>query len=260
MPVVRAISDAVGVERLGPRGTPRARIAIERFRIASGAVVLLVVTGASVGARGVSAGSSALLGACAICLVAAVVVGRTSRRRLVAELRAEAEGCGYGADAARDRALATLERLLYGPSARAACRRSMESPEITITEADLERLGALLVSLGPAGGDAVDRLDEELARAHVVAPRAVEPDVVTMNSRVRYLEEREGVTREITLVYPAAADIGAARVSVLAPVGSALLGLRVGQSIDWPMRDGRRKRYRVLAVPYQPEAAGHFHL
>lgn len=81
-----------------------------------------------------------------------------------------------------------------------------------------------------------------------------------MNSRVRYMDELAGVTREITLVYPHDASRYESRVSVLSPVGSALLGLRVGQTIEWPMVSGRPGRFRVLALPYQPESAGHYHL
>jgi regulator of nucleoside diphosphate kinase len=62
------------------------------------------------------------------------------------------------------------------------------------------------------------------------------------------------------LVYPKDVSLKTASVSVLSPVGSALLGLKVGQAIEWPFLDGHRERYRVLAVAYQPEAAGHFHL
>jgi regulator of nucleoside diphosphate kinase len=134
----------------------------------------------------------------------------------------------------------------------------MLQPEITITRPDFERLGALFASSGVTDDAWVERLDEELARARVVAPESVPPDVVTMNSRVCFEDEAAGVTREITLVYPDEANAESARVSVLAPIGSALLGLRVGQSIEWPLPNGRRKRYRVVSVPYQPEASGHF--
>ena len=64
---------------------------------------------------------------------------------------------------------------------------------------------------------------------------------------------------ELTLVYPRDADPDAHQVSIFAPVGSALLGLRVGDAIDWPMPGGRTARLHVLAVRYQPEAAGELH-
>jgi regulator of nucleoside diphosphate kinase len=103
-------------------------------------------------------------------------------------------------------------------------------------------------------------LDRELARADVVPSTSIAPDVVTMNSRVRFADEDRGAPQEVTLVYPEDASPNTACVSVLSPVGSALLGLKVGQAIEWPFSDGHRARYRVLAVGYQPEAAGHFHL
>jgi regulator of nucleoside diphosphate kinase len=77
-----------------------------------------------------------------------------------------------------------------------------------------------------------------------------------MNSRVVFEDEQTGERREVTLVYPREADIDAGKISILVPVGSALLGLRVGQSIDWTLPGGQKRRYRVIAVPYQPEAEG----
>jgi regulator of nucleoside diphosphate kinase len=77
-----------------------------------------------------------------------------------------------------------------------------------------------------------------------------------MNSRVRFVAEQTGEEQEVTLVYPADADFAHHRVSILAPLGSALLGLRVGQAIDWPVPSGQVKRFRVLAVTHQPEAVG----
>ncbi|MNC89208.1 Regulator of nucleoside diphosphate kinase [compost metagenome] len=89
-----------------------------------------------------------------------------------------------------------------------------------------------------------------------MVPRADIPrDVVTMNSRVVFENETTGERREVTLVYPHEADIDAGKISILVPVGSALLGLRVGQSIDWELPSGEKHRYRVIDVPYQPERA-----
>jgi regulator of nucleoside diphosphate kinase len=260
-PYARAISDVVGAERLRPPASPNARFAVERFRIARGLVMLLVISGASAGTRAIGNGGAAMVAIAVSCLALATWLERSSRQRLLARLEEDAGLSGYEPGAARRRAIAVVDRLVHGaPRVGTMFRRSMESPEITITEVDLERLGSLVEALGPTSENGIDTLDEELGRARVVASKYVEPDVVTMNSRVRYLEEPEGVTREITLVYPSLADAHSSRVSVLAPVGSALLGLRVGQAIDWPLPDGRRKRYRVVAVPYQPEAAGHYHL
>lgn len=128
---------------------------------------------------------------------------------------------------------------------------------ILITRQDHERLTHLLE--GYAGKrDAAARaaLEEELARARIVEPDEMPPDVVTMNSAVRFRDADAGVEHEIRLVYPHGADPAQGRISILAPVGSALLGLSVGQSIDWPFPDGRTRQLCVEAVPYQPEAAG----
>jgi regulator of nucleoside diphosphate kinase len=76
---------------------------------------------------------------------------------------------------------------------------------------------------------------------------------------VLFENETTGERREVTLVYPGMADIDAGRISILVPVGTALLGLRKGQSIDWELPSGERQRYRIVGVPYQPEAAGEPH-
>lgn len=124
-------------------------------------------------------------------------------------------------------------------------------PSLCITQDDLERLSHLLE--GQSGRFA--RLEGELARATVVPRGEIPRDVVTMNSRVVFENETTGERRELTLVYPRDADIDAGKISVLVPVGTALLGLRVGQSIDWELPSGGRHRYRVIEVPYQPESA-----
>ena len=84
------------------------------------------------------------------------------------------------------------------------------------------------------------------------------PHIVTMNSTVSFEDESNGEKLTLTLVYPAAAG-APGTVSILAPVGSALLGLSRDQQIDWPTPDGRHRRLRVLEIGYQPEAAGHYH-
>lgn len=95
-------------------------------------------------------------------------------------------------------------------------------------------------------------LAEELDLAIVVPSDRIPKDVVTMNSRLVYLDESTGSTREVELVYPDEADPMAGRVSVLAPVGCALLGLSAGQSIDWTLPGGKVHRLRVERVLSQP--------
>lgn len=132
-----------------------------------------------------------------------------------------------------------------------------EPPSLYLTHEDVERLFALLESrarVREAGR--FEKLETELLRAEVVPPEKIPADVVTMNSRVVFEDETTGERREVTLVYPWDADIDAGRISILVPVGTALLGLRVGQSIDWQLPSGDKRRYRIIAVPYQPETAG----
>ncbi len=126
-----------------------------------------------------------------------------------------------------------------------------ERPSLYLTQDDLERLSRLLEA--QAGRFA--QLEGELARATVVPRADIPRDVVTMNSRGVFENETTGARREVTLVYPADADIDAGKISVLVPVGTALLGLRAGQSIDWQLPSGEKQRYRVIEVPYQPESA-----
>ena len=126
-------------------------------------------------------------------------------------------------------------------------------PQIHLTQNDLERLLQLVEA---QRGKQFEKLEGELLRAKVVSRDKVPEDVVTMNSRVIFENETTGERREITLVYPANADIDTGRISVLVPVGTALLGLRVGQSIDWELPGGKKQRYRIVNVLFQPEAAG----
>ena len=128
------------------------------------------------------------------------------------------------------------------------------TPAITITRLDLQRLERLLDSLEEYGPGA-EALEQELARAQVVGHDEVPAGVVTMNSRVHCREEASGKDYHLTLVYPQDAG-GEGHVSILAPVGSALLGLSVGQHIDWPAPGGKQLKLTLLAVEYQPEAAG----
>jgi regulator of nucleoside diphosphate kinase len=134
------------------------------------------------------------------------------------------------------------------------------SPAITLSTVDIQRLERILEDGNVPNSPNIEALREELSRAEVVEPQQMPAGVITMNSRVRLLNESTGKPHELTLVYPQAADGALGRVSVLAPVGSALLGLSTGQSIDWPMPDGTVSRLKVLEVLYQPESAGQYHI
>lgn len=128
----------------------------------------------------------------------------------------------------------------------------VKRPEITVSTDDLERLEGLLGELRAGAPEIADGLRSELDRARIVEPADVPRDVVTMNSTVRFTEEDSGKEFERTLCYPHEATGGVDKVSILAPLGSALLGLSVGQSIDWPVPGGRTTRIRILDVVSQP--------
>lgn len=137
----------------------------------------------------------------------------------------------------------------------------MEAPDIIVTTRDHERLQRLLETHSvERDQDAVEMLDAELSRARIVPPSEVPPNVVTMNSRLRYVNQATGTSRTVTLVYPAEANFDAGRVSILTPVGCALLGLAVGQTIDWTLPNRQLRKFIVEELLYQPEAAGDFHL
>ncbi|MGQ4658954.1 nucleoside diphosphate kinase regulator [Lysobacter sp. F6437] len=132
------------------------------------------------------------------------------------------------------------------------------TPTLLLSRLDCDRIEALLEDPRNADID-TSALEAELARAQVVEPGKMPADVITMNSTARFLDEASGDEREMTLVYPSGADGSNDKVSILAPVGSALLGLRVGDTIEWPVPSGRTIRLRVLSIRYQPESAGDLH-
>ena len=130
---------------------------------------------------------------------------------------------------------------------------------IILSRLDVERIEALLETPTLKDSPMARKLREEFDRAEIVEPAQMPHDVVSMNSSADCVEESGNKRHSLTLVYPKDADADAGKVSVLAPVGSALLGLRVGQSIDWPGHGGRTLKLRVTAIHYQPEAAGDLH-
>ena len=129
-------------------------------------------------------------------------------------------------------------------------------PRLIMSVRDARRLEALLA--GPTGRGAATAalLEDEIVRADLREPADIPPNVVTMNSEVLCRDEGSHAERRLRLVYPDAAGAAPENVSVLAPVGAALIGLSEGQSIDWPLPGGRVSRISVEKVLYQPEAAG----
>ncbi|MBQ5947002.1 nucleoside diphosphate kinase regulator [Massilia sp. ST3] len=132
-------------------------------------------------------------------------------------------------------------------------------PSITISWLDLERLERVLDRLPAAQANARDALLDELGRAEMVEPWDMPPDVVTMNSRVRFSFDHTEEEVTLTLTYPKDMTDSGEQLSVLTPVGTALLGLRVGNSIGWQRPDGGEFRVTVRGIEYQPERAGELH-
>jgi regulator of nucleoside diphosphate kinase len=129
---------------------------------------------------------------------------------------------------------------------------------IYLTLSDLERLQALVEGYRRQGREdapTLQRLEDELDRAVVVDATEIPPDTVTLDSRVVLLDLDSKEELLFTLVLPSRSNIDEGRISVLAPLGMAVLGYRVGSDIEWEVPAGRR-RLRVQSVTYQPEAAG----
>lgn len=137
----------------------------------------------------------------------------------------------------------------------------MNDRTIHVTKQDMERLRALIAE--SKAGDDLDRpylatLAAELDRAVVVSAEEIPPDVVTMNSRVRLRDGRR--TWIMSLVFPGDADPEEGCISVLAPLGAAILGCRVGRRVTFRIPGGAERSCEILSVLYQPEAAGDLHL
>lgn len=121
-------------------------------------------------------------------------------------------------------------------------------PHLIMAETEAEQLSALALQMEQAAPLAADLLLREIDRAEV-RPDADMPDhVVRMRSTVRFEDDANGAARSVLLVYPKEADIAAGKVSVLSLVGAGLIGLSVGQSIQWPDRDGHQRALRILKV------------
>src|SRR5688500_1620516 len=140
-------------------------------------------------------------------------------------------------------------------------RTAIAERNIVITEADFDRLKHLVDSPRYRTTHAIllMSLKEELDRGEGVAPGRIPKGVVTMHSRVRVRDLGDDETETYTLAYPDEADINEGKLSVLAPLGTALLGTRVGDVVEFDAPAGMR-RLKIERVLYQPEASGDFHL
>lgn len=132
-------------------------------------------------------------------------------------------------------------------------------PSIIISSRDADRLEALLDSLPPGAFPGKAELENELSRARIVEPEEMPDSIVTMNSTVKFRVESSSEVFSLDLVYPRDMDSSSSKISILAPVGSALLGLSQGDEIEWPKPGGGSLRVRVEEIVYQPERAGEYH-
>ncbi|MFW6253987.1 MAG: nucleoside diphosphate kinase regulator [Chitinivibrionales bacterium] len=132
---------------------------------------------------------------------------------------------------------------------------------IYISEFDLKRLNSLIDDYLSTGKNKQQLLElrNELNRAEVVAPKDMPSDVITMNSTVRLRDLDDDEILDYTLVFPSNADISKNRISILAPIGTALIGFRKGDTIEWNVPGGTAHLI-VEEIIYQPESAGHYHL
>ena len=131
----------------------------------------------------------------------------------------------------------------------APATQKKRKPAITLTRSDHERLSGLADSISSRNPAVADQLASELDRARVVDDRRISADVVRMGSRLRFTTDA-GEDRTVTLVFPGDANIAEGKISVLTPIGAALIGLSAGQSIDWTSLDGRTHRLTVESVEF----------
>ncbi len=141
-------------------------------------------------------------------------------------------------------------------------KQSQKQPAIHITKSDYDRLSALLEKTRE--GNRMDRenlkkLEAELERAEIVDPKDVSKKVITMRSTVRLKDLVSGEANTYSLVFPSEADFSQGKISVLAPIGTAILGYKSGDTIEWQVPSGVRK-LKIDKILYQPEAAGNYEL
>ncbi|RYD79174.1 MAG: nucleoside diphosphate kinase regulator [Verrucomicrobiaceae bacterium] len=132
----------------------------------------------------------------------------------------------------------------------------MKNHNILITATDHAKLRSIVAAgaLFDRSGGESKALQSELERAEVLSPEDIPPDVITMNSRAELLDLETGEHMEFALVLPSHANIDDGKISILAPLGTAMLGYRVGDEFEWPVPFGMR-RLKVLQIHFQPEAA-----
>jgi regulator of nucleoside diphosphate kinase len=141
-------------------------------------------------------------------------------------------------------------------------KRTQKIATIYITEQDYHRLSALIEKTQETNGvdrEYLNKLEAELDRAEIVDPKDIPSNVITMRSTVRLKDLVSGDENTYSLVFPTEANFSQGKISVLAPIGMAILGYKPGDTIEWPVPSGMRK-LKVEEILYQPEAEGHYNL
>ena len=128
-------------------------------------------------------------------------------------------------------------------------------PQIHMIEEEAEKLSNLALGVEERAPQVSELLIRETSRARLHTAASIPPDVVTMGSFVEFVDESNGSRRRVQLVYPPAADISAGRISILTPIGAGLIGLREGQTIVWPDREGHVRRLEIIKVEQQADPA-----
>ena len=134
-----------------------------------------------------------------------------------------------------------------------------QKPSLTISSLDAERIENMIESMGGEGFPGKDALETELARATIVEPQDMPANIVTMNSTVKFKEAHSDKEFSLTLVYPQATASAENTISILAPIGAAIIGMKEGDQIDWPKAGGGVISVQIIQVLYQPEREGVFH-
>lgn len=133
-----------------------------------------------------------------------------------------------------------------------------------ITDQDMKRILAFLRS-DALDMKTLDLWDEKIERCKIISQEQTPPDLVTIHSKIHCTEDLDQKSEldkigHLIVVFPYEANIDEGKISILAPLGIALLGVRVGHAITWQSRDGRARNLLIDSLSYQPEASGHWHL
>ena len=134
-----------------------------------------------------------------------------------------------------------------------------QRPPIIINRLDAERLQRLIDHASEKDQVVAELQEEELSRGEVLDPQDIPDNVVSMNSQIRFTDLTRGCQMVRTLVYPHALASVADGISVMAPIGAALIGLKVGDEIEWPLPNNANVRLRIDAIFWQPEREKQFH-